>query len=94
MEEQVKQFTPFCSGLLQSFHHAFLDYLHEEEKKPNAYLPPDLLKASKSSEKLREDILAAKRIGNACLKQAKWIGLNKYVYILYFSTVIRLNCYF
>jgi hypothetical protein len=58
------------------------------------YFPPDLSTAREMSSELQRQIKAAQALGGACLKQARWIGLDKYIYILYSSIVIVLNRHF
>jgi hypothetical protein len=60
---------------------------------PNLSL--DLLEALKESENLNMEIRKAYDLGDACLKQARWIGVNRYMgFILHFSIAIMLNCNF
>jgi hypothetical protein len=68
-----------------------MDFVTDKEDKSQP-VPVDLTLARESSRELDKEIRDAKRLGEICLKQAKWIGLSRYevfYFVLQLPTVLN-----
>ena len=77
---------PHWSPILHGFHQSFLGITRRKE-----HIPADLQRALDKLKALHKELAGVENMGKSCLRQAKWIGFDRYVTMSYILPV--LNCW-
>lgn len=75
----MDKFTPFWSLLLPGFYKAFMDRTLNK-----ANIPANLQIALNKSKELRKELNYVRDAGKSYLRQAKWIGFDRYVVYFFY----------